>query len=314
MSKSQEVTIKAEFTLSGTITVPEGVEKMFPAVLIIAGSGAGDRDGNTKQLKTNMYKLLAEFLTEKGFVTLRYDKRGTHKSAGNVHETGVSDLIDDAASCVRFLKELSFVNKEKIFLLGHSEGALLAPAVHEKNPVAGLILLAGAARPNVELLPLQNEMAYAELNQLPGLKGWFIRKLRVTEKLRKKNQKLIAKILSSNKNTVRVQGVKMNAKWLRETYKYNVCDYLQKIHCPVLAVTGEKDIQVPPEDVEKVAAYVKGEVEWKIVPGMNHILRHYPGQHTMLNLIKEYKTVADQPLSQELLDTIDHWLRNKTSS
>ncbi len=314
MSKSQEVTIKAEFTLSGTITVPEGVEKMFPAVLIIAGSGAGDRDGNTKQLKTNMYKLLAEFLTEKGFVTLRYDKRGTHKSAGNVHETGVSDLIDDAASCVRFLKEQSFVNKEKIFLLGHSEGALLAPAVHEKNPVAGLILLAGAARPNVELLPLQNEMAYAELNQLPGLKGWFIRKLRVTEKLRKKNQKLIAKILSSNKNTVRVQGVKMNAKWLRETYKYNVCDYLQKIHCPVLAVTGEKDIQVPPEDVEKVAAYVKGEVEWKIVPGMNHILRHYPGQHTMLNLIKEYKTVADQPLSQELLDTIDHWLRNKTSS
>src|SRR5690606_14134928 len=115
------------------------------------------------------------------------DKRGTHKSAGNVHETGVSDLIDDAASCVRFLKEQSFVNKEKIFLLGHSEGALLAPAVHEKNPVAGLILLAGAARPNVELLPLQNEMAYAELNQLPGLKGWFIRKLRVTEKLRKKN-------------------------------------------------------------------------------------------------------------------------------
>ena len=314
MSKSQEVTIKAEFTLSGTITVPEGVEKMFPAVLIIAGSGAGDRDGNTKQLKTNMYKLLAEFLTEKGFVTLRYDKRGTHKSAGNVHETGVSDLIDDAASCVRFLKEQSFVNKEKIFLLGHSEGALLAPAVHEKNPVAGLILLAGAARPNVELLPLQNEMAYAELNQLPGLKGWFIRKLRVTEKLRKKNQKLIAKILSSNTSTVRVQGVKMNAKWLRETYKYNVCDYLQKIHCPVLAVTGEKDIQVPPEDVEKVAAYVKGEVEWKIVPGMNHILRHYPGQHTMLNLIKEYKTVADQPLSQELLDTIDHWLRNKTSS
>lgn len=308
MNRNLEVTIEGEFRLSGTLTIPEQSKAKYPAVLIIAGSGKGDRDGNNKELKTNMYKEQADFLTEKGFATLRYDKRGTYKSEGNFLEAGVQDLINDASACVRFLQNHGQVDKEKIFILGHSEGALIAPAVHRQTPVSGLILLAGAARPNFQILPLQNERAYAELNQLPGLKGWLIRKLRITEKARRKNMKVITKILESDKNVMRIQGAKINAKWLRETVKYNVCDYLRETDCPVLAVTGEKDIQVPPEDVERVADFVRGEVEWKIIPDMNHILRPYEGEHTILNILKEYKTTADKPLAQELLMTIENWL------
>lgn len=308
MSKNLEVMIQGAFRLSGTLTIPNEERPLFPAVLIVAGSGKADRDGNIKKLQANMYKGLAEFLTDKGFITLRYDKRGTYKSEGNFLETGLNDLIDDAAACVQFLQSQPNVDKEKIFILGHSEGALIAPAVHKKKPVSGLILLAGAASSNLELLPLQTERAYAEMNQARGLKGWVVRKLRVTEKARKQNQKLFAKIASSQKAVMRVQGVKMNAKWLRETIHYNVCDYLQEVACPVLAVTGEKDVQVPPEDAKRIAELVQGEAEWKIIPNMNHILRPFEGYHTMLGIMKEYKPLAAQPICRELLETIEKWL------
>lgn len=308
MSKNLEVIIQGTFPLSGTLTIPNKERTTFPAVLIIAGSGKADRDGNIKKLNVNMYSGLAEFLTDKGFITLRYDKRGTYKSEGNFLETGLSDLIDDAASCVQFLQSQPNVDKEKIFILGHSEGALIAPAVHKKTPVSGLILLAGAASSNLELLPLQTERAYAEMNQAKGLKGWVVRKLRVTEKARKQNQKFFAKITASQKAVMRVRGVRMNAKWLRETIHYNVCDYLQEVTCPVLAVTGEKDIQVPPEDAKRIAELVQGEAEWQIIPNMNHILRPFEGYHTMLGIMKEYKALAAQPICPELLDTIEKWL------
>lgn len=309
MYKNLEVMVQGAFRLSGTLTIPNEERTVFPAVLIIAGSGKGDRDGNIKKLKPNMYKDLAEFLTDKGFITLRYDKRGTYNSEGNFLETGLSDLIDDAVACTKFLQNHPNVDKEKLFILGHSEGALIAPAVHQKIPVSGLILLAGAAGPNSALLPMQTEMAYAEMNQAKGLKGWIVRKLRVTEKARKQNQKLFAKIAASQKDVMRVQGVRMNAKWLRETINYDVRDYLQDVTCPVLAATGEKDVQVPPEDAERIAQLVQGEAEWKIIPNMNHILRPYEGYHTMLGIMKEYKSLVEQPICEELLLTIEIWLR-----
>jgi uncharacterized protein len=309
MNKSNEVTIQAVYPLRGTLTIPNETRTAFPAALIISGTGKSDRDGNMKKMKMNIYKELAEFLTSKGFITLRYDKRGTHQSGGNFLEAGLNDLMDDAAACVKFLQNHPKVDKEKVLIVGHSEGSLIAPAVYKKVPVSGLILLAGAAEPSIDLLPKQSEMAYAEMNQTKGFKGWIIKVFKVPDKARKQNKKIFKKIADSDKAVMRVQGVRINAKWLRETLAYNVCDYLNEVTCPVLAITGEKDIQVPPDHVKLIAEMVKGESEWHLIPNMNHILRKYAGQHTMLGLLKEYKTQLGQPIDSELFDKMGTWLQ-----
>ncbi|MET3699424.1 hypothetical protein SAMN05877753_11163 [Bacillus oleivorans] len=311
MTKIEAITIQADYPLSGTLTYPKDAEQPAPAILIIPGTGNSDRDGNMKRMKMNLYKDLAEYFTSRGLITLRYDKRGTHQSGGNFHETGVCDLINDAADCIRFLQERPEVDKDKIFILGHSEGALLAPAVHHQIPVAGLILLAGAAEPSEQLFPRQTEMALYEIEQTKGFKGWLFRILKVTEKARKQNKAIMKKIMESNQTVMRIKGAKIPAKWMREQMGYNVCEYLSETTCPVLAITGEKDIQVPPEHAHRIAEMVIGEAESHIIPGMNHILRKYQGTHTILRLIKEYKTQLNQPICPELFQKIDPWLKKR---
>ncbi|MBB6451680.1 hypothetical protein HNQ94_000101 [Salirhabdus euzebyi] len=309
MMKSKEVTIPSAFPLGGTLTIPSDERSSYPAVLIIMGSGKGDRDGNLKKMTFNIYRDLAEFLSSKGFITLRYDKRGTHKSEGNFLATGLTDLIDDAVAGVNFLKNHSQVDKEKVLILGHSEGALIAPAVHEKSPVSGLILLAGAADASKDMLPKQNELAFAEIKATKGFKGWLFRKLNVVEKSKKQNKAIFKKVTESDKDVFRIKGVRVNAKWLRETLAYDVRDYLKEVTVPVLAITGEKDVQVPPEDVKRIAELVNGEAEWHIIPNMNHLFRKYEGQHTMLGLLKEYKTLVNKEMDKDMLEKMDSWLR-----
>lgn len=309
--KNYEVSIDGEYVLSGTLTIPDVEDSKFPAVLIIAGSGDADRDGNMPGMPMNIYKELAQYLTSKGFATLRYDKRGTHKSEGDYYATGFYDLIEDAAQCVKFLKNHANINEKKVFILGHSEGALIAPVVQKIEPVSGLILLAGAAVPAIELLKRQNEMVFKELYGTKGFINGLLRILKVPERSRKKNEKIYKMIDESDQDIMNIQGLKINAKWMRELRKFNVCDYLKEVTSPVLAITGEKDIQVPPEHAKQIAELVKGEAEWHVIPNMNHVFRIYDGQHTMLGLMKEYVTLLNQPIAGELLEIIEAWLNKQ---
>lgn len=308
MSKELEVIIQGEYAISGTVTIPDKTGANFPAVLLIAGSGKSDRNGNMKNKEMNTYKVLAEFLTGQGFVTLRYDKRGVNKSGGNFLAAGISDFIEDAAAGLRFLKSHRQVDAANVLILGHSEGALIAPAVHKQERVAGLVLLAGGAASSKALSGKQTEAAFAEMNKTKGFKGWLYKTLNVATKARKQNEKVFRKITDSNKDVIRIQGVRINAKWLRETLAFNTVDYLAEVDCPVLAITGEKDMQVPPEHAKQIPKIVKGKAEGHIIPGMNHILRKYEGQHSMLGLIEEYKAQVNQPIDQDLLDLVGPWL------
>ncbi|WP_033543488.1 alpha/beta hydrolase family protein [Planococcus sp. CAU13] len=309
MKKEIEVIIESKFAISGTMTIPEKEGTKLPAVLLMAGSGNADRDGNMKKMKMNLYKDLADFLTGQGFVTLRYDKRGINKSTGKFLEAGISDFIDDGAAALRFLKDHPNVDSEKVVILGHSEGALMAPAVHKEESAAGLILLSGGAEASKDLSALQNEAAFEEMNGAGGFKGWLYRTLKAVDKARKQNAKIFKKIEASDKDVMRIQGIRINAKWMRETLSFNTTDYLNEVDCPVLAVTGEKDVQVPPEHVKRIPELVKGEAEWHIIPGMNHILRNYEGEHTMLGLIKEYKAQMGQPIDPQLFKVMGGWLK-----
>src|SRR5690606_30104263 len=111
------------------------------------------------------------------------------------------------------------------------------------------------------LSDLQNEAAFAEMDAAGGFKGWLYRTVNATGKAKKQNEKIFRKIAESDKDVMRIQGIRINAKWLRETLAFNTLDYLAEVECPVLAITGEKDVQVPPEHVKRIPELVKGEAE-----------------------------------------------------
>ncbi|HEX6594455.1 MAG TPA: alpha/beta fold hydrolase [Bacillota bacterium] len=309
MIKNTPVKIEGEYPLQGTLTYPTEIKERYPAVFIIPGTGKLDRDGNDKNMQLNLYKDLAEFLTSIGFITLRYDKRGVHESGGNYYATGVQDLIHDAVDGVRFLQNNKSVDRKRIVILGHSEGAMIAPAVYKDAPVSGLILLAGAAEPSKDLLPKQLERMIAEIENTKGFKGWLFRLLKVSKKIKKQNKSVMKKIMDSRKPVMRIRGTKINAQWIRDQKLYNVCRYLPKVTCPVLAITGEKDVQVPPDHAERIAEMVQGESEWHLIPQMNHILRTVTNTPSILRLKKEYKQLIDDPLNEQLLTIMKRWLQ-----
>jgi esterase/lipase len=307
--KEVNVTIKGKFELAGTMVIPEDGERKYPAVLIIPGTGPGDRDGNSKLLRMNLYKELAHQISKWGIITLRYDKRGINKSKGSYLETGFWDLVEDAGACVNYLKSHPNVDPERIIVLGHSEGCLIAPALNARQPVQGLILLAGMGAPTKEILPKQNEMLVQELEEMQGFKGLLIRLFKIPQRIRKQSEKALAKILQSTTPTIRIQGKKINAKWLREHYEYNVLDDLAQVTCPTLAITGSKDLQVDPQHAEIIANTVKGEAEWYILSNMTHILKKTEEPISMLTLIKTYNKLANAPIDQDLVEKIDNWLQ-----
>ena len=127
--------------LSGTACLPED-NRRFPLVLVVHGSGPVDRDENMKGQQLNVFNTIAHYLAREGIASLRYDKRGCGKSSGDYYAAGHSDLVNDAVSWFDALRQCDFVDTDRIFALGHSEGCIIAPQVSLKRPaVAGLILL-----------------------------------------------------------------------------------------------------------------------------------------------------------------------------
>ncbi|MDA1189572.1 MAG: alpha/beta fold hydrolase, partial [Chloroflexi bacterium] len=235
--------------MAGTLAVPDGPGP-YPAVLLIPGSGQVDRDENHKKMRMNAFALLALHLAGQGFATLRYDKRGVGASEGDFWTTGFHDNVADATAALGFLKGEERVKAGSVFLMGHSEGALIATRMAaEGADVAGAVLLAGPAQQGEAVLKWQAAQI------VPTLGGFtkFIVKLFRIDPL-KQQQNHINKVKRSTKDTYRIQLVaKINAKWLREFLAYDPAEDFPRITVPVLAVTGSKDLQVPPDDLTRMA-------------------------------------------------------------
>lgn len=308
---AQDVTIQSKFPLQGTITLPHSGDEKFPAVLFIHGSGPIDRNSDAKGLPINAFKQFAEHCARIGFASLRYDKRGVGGSGGSFVEAGMYDLVDDAVAAVQFLKQQPQIDPERIYILGHSEGAILAPQVFEREPVKGLILLSGIAESLKATVDRQNEMVFEELGKMTGFKGFLIRLLGVANKARKDSVKSFNKMMNSTTDTIRLKGIKVNAKWFREHYNYDVSASLPNVTCPTLVITGAKDIQVPPDHAEKIASLVTGPAEWHVVPDLVHILRKTNSEPTMLGLKKDYGQAVKLPIDQELVSLVSHWLQTQ---
>ncbi len=311
--REEEVMVKGKYPLGATLGMPEG-EGPYPAVIIVAGSGNGDRDGNIEKakFKPNMYRDLAATIGELGFATLRADKRGTGKSGGDFLETGMMDLVEDIEHLIIYLQEHPKVGK--IILLGHSEGCILIPAANALRPVDGLVFLAGGGESLMDALKRQREIAIEELKSTKGVKGALIRLTKAHEKIEKQAEKFNQKIRSTDKPVIKYQFQKINAKWYREHMHYNVFEDLEKVSCPALAINGTTDIQVTPEKALELEKFVKGPTETFVIDGMNHLLKENTERASILNVMKSYKADAVKPLHSELQRHLGDWLTGNYSN
>jgi uncharacterized protein len=304
MSKAFEVTIPGQFPLAATLTIPESSNEKYPLIVMVHGSGPTDRDSNAKRMPMNIFKELTDVVASEGFASIRYDKRGVGASKGDYYETGVQDLIDDAQAVLEFAKKHPNIDPENVILLGHSEGSILAPFVYEKVPVEGIILLAGTAEPLADTMKWQREAIMNDVRSVKGFQGWLLRLLKVDKKITKMNDDLIKALLASDEPVIKYKGKKINAKWNREHIQFDVSQPLQKITCPVLAITGTKDVNVKVSDLEKIKTLVQGECETHIIQDMTHLLRKTDVEYSISKIMNHYKKSLKQPIDAELKDKI----------
>lgn len=285
--------------LAGTLTIPPGPGP-FPAALLIGGSGPLDRDGSTRRLPLAVSRTLAEALAAIGVASLRYDKRGVGASSGTFLAAGLNDNIADARSALAALSALPEVDPARIILIGHSEGAIVAAALATDQPaLAGVVLLAEAARRGDDLLLWQ---AAQVAPTLPAPVRFLLRLTRTD--LVTKVGRNHAKLRATTTDVARIGLVRVNAKWLREFLDHDPRIDLTQIHCPVLAVTGGKDLQVPPDDLDTIRALVPGPVTVRRLPHVTHLLRNEPGPPSL----RTYRRQAHQPLATDVTEAVTDWI------
>lgn len=312
--KEKEVIIQGKFGIGATITYTDE-NKRSPAILIIMGTGKLDRDGNSAMFKTDIYKDLAHVFAEQGFVSIRYDKRGTHRSGGKFAQTGLSDLTDDAISVVQYMKKLPYVDEDKVIICGHSEGTMIATLLSEKEETAGLLLLCGAGTSLKDALYYQNKLVAADIQHQSGLQGTILRRSFSLEKQLAMLDDMFRKSAETDKDTIFVKGSPMPAKWLKEHGSYTSEDYVQKLKQygkPVLAVTGTADVHVDHHWLDALdgISHIRCCAPEKI----NHMLRKIDDDNSILNLNKQYRRLLKQPIHTEIQSIMNEWLSGFTES
>jgi pimeloyl-ACP methyl ester carboxylesterase len=277
--------ISVNSLLNGSLYSPSQQSKKLNLVILIAGSGPTDRNGNQMGLANNSLKLLAEALANNGIAVYSYDKRiFAQMASGKLDEASLSfdNFIDDAKAVIQYFK-----NQKKyhnITVAGHSEGALIGMVAANGNADA-YISIAGAGRPIDEVLLEQIG------KQAPFLKEEVQKNLETLKSgstFELKNQMLASLFRAS------VQPYMIS--WI----KYNPQTEIKKLQIPTLLINGDKDIQVSVQDAQ-LLQQAKPEAQLKIIPNMNHVFKEIKGDDAEN---KAAYTNPDLPICMELSSII----------
>ncbi|MGW5861689.1 alpha/beta hydrolase family protein [Streptomyces sp. NPDC055239] len=281
-------------SLAGTLTLPVGPGP-HPAVLLLHGSGPLDRDGNSPKLPMNLGRPVADALAAQGIATLRYDRRGSGANPGDWRAAGFTDNREDAAAAVRALADRADIRADAIGVIGHSEGSLHAIALAARTDVRAVVLLAGFANLGEEAFRWQGRSIVASM---PAP----VRLLR--RPLAGLGSRALARVKKTRTDVARVAGAKVNARWMREMLVHDTRDDLAVSGAAVLAITGDKDLQVNPDDLKEIAQLVPGGAETHRVDDLTHILRRDSGRPTL----NSYRRLLREPVDPGLLDLVAQWL------
>ena len=315
-----------------TLTYPKDNAK-HPLVILITGSGRQDRDETIFDHKP--FAVIADYLTKKGFAVLRVDDRGAGKSTGDFSNSTTADFALDVEAHIRYAKTLSMIDTTKIGLLGHSEGGLIAPMVAARNKsVAFIVLMAGPGIEITELMAVQNEMVlksagisqqaidsyiplYKQLMKniiVMDNKGNAILKSKeIVKEWYNKTDKNLVKLTTNMSSDADIDkfattmAETLFTNWWKYFAAYNPRPALQQLKCPVLAINGSADIQVPGalslKGIE--TALIKGgnkQFSIKQFDGLNHLF-----QKCTKCTVPEYGEL-ETTIEPEVLETIGNWL------
>ncbi|SKB80826.1 hypothetical protein SAMN05660226_03200 [Parapedobacter luteus] len=316
----------AGITLAGTLTRPLGGGP-FPAVVLISGSGAQNRDEELFGHKP--FWVIADYLTRHGYAVLRCDDRGVGASTGNFAAATTADFASDASAAVDFLRSAAAIDPGGIGLLGHSEGGMAAAMVAgTRSDIAFLVLLASPGVPLDSLLMTQTRMIGAASGLSPAQLSANARLNRQLydlvigednpDVLDSKLEGFLSSSLQAaiNDSTITAdeataavnrQKAQINTPWMRYFLRFDPAKYLSRVKCPVLALNGDKDLQVAAqENLAGIAAALQAagndEITIKVLPGLNHLF-----QESETGLPAEYRTIS-QTISPTVLQTIAQWL------
>ena len=311
----QEVTFESEgITLSGTLTLPKETGNPVPGVLFIHGSGPVDRDENAAGLKIDLFREFANALAKAGIGSLRYDKRGVGESEGLFSEASMEDLLSDARAALSTLQAVEGIDAERCFLVGHSEGGILAPIIASEDNLAGIVLLAGAAhsldiiiRGQVERLNRDAGKTEEEVQAVLAQEDQYLDFVRTSEgewpdypfdDLKGAMPWLTQETLP--------QITALSLSWLREHFLHDPIETIQQVSCPVLIIQGEKDSQVPADEANLLAAALAGagnaDVTLDLLPDLNHLMRHHPEEP---NLVYRH---LDEPVDPRVIEGVIGWI------
>ena len=305
-------------TLAATFTVPQG-KGPFSAVVLITGSGPQDRDETL--LGHKPFLILSDYLTRHGIAVLRADDRGTAKSTGDFKTATTADFATDTEAGIAYLKTRPEVDPHKIGLIGHSEGAMIAPMIAARNPdVAFIVMMAGSGVSGDQVLVAQREAIAVASGTKPEEAAKYAAKekemlaLIEAEKVpTEKDDAALEKELREKmagdvpESQIGLQIKLLTSPWFRYFLTYDPASALRKVTCPVLVLNGEKDKQVLPEQnlpPIRQALTQAGNKHFEVdeLPGLNHLF-----QTANTGSPTEYAGI-EETMSPVALEKINTWI------
>lgn len=307
-------------TLSGTLTLPDDLKK-HPAVVLIAGSGPANRDEEIFGHKP--FAVIADYLTRQGLAVLRYDKRGIGESTGSLREATTLNLAEDVEASIQFLRNHPNIQSNNIGLIGHSEGGIIAPMVASRDQaISFIVLLAAPGMTGKQILKKQNEES---IQRSPITNDQKTKALNVavqyldylaqtssegtsTEALHNTLDSIISINLAEDifPQVSREEMIKStNNNWIIYFLNLDPSEYLKKVHCPILALNGTKDIQVEANsNLKIIESSVKNKelLTVKKYLNLNHLF-----QKAETGAINEYAQIQET-FSEDVLRDILTWI------
>lgn len=315
--------------LAGTLTLPR-TKGPFPAVLLITGSGAQNR--NEELLGHKPFLVLSDYLTRQGIAVLRVDDRGVGGSSGSVANSTSENFAGDVLAGIDFLKGRKEINAKQIGLIGHSEGGIIAPMVAaQSSDVAFIVMMAGPGLTGEEILYLQGELILkasgadaatlarqrktqeTTFNVLKQEKDNAAAEKRLREEFAKQFEQASEAEKKQAEATVNAQVKQVTNPWFRYFLTYDPRPALKKVTCPVLALNGENDLQVPiNENLREIEAALKagGNKDVTIVrlPKLNHLF-----QTSETGSPNEYSKI-EETIAPIALKTMGDWILKHTTT
>lgn len=270
---AEDVVVKtpAGHSLAGTLTLPKGANRQKPvgAIVTITGSGAQERDEAIGLPGFQPFRQIADALGRRGIAVLRMDDRGTGASGGTFKGSTSADFAEDVRAGLAYLRTRPEIRSDRLGVLGHSEGAIIAPMVADKEPtLRAIVLLAGIAQPGRTALHFQ-------------LKNGYERDTKLTPE---KRAELIAAI------PARIDAMAAADPWMKFFFTYDPAATMRRVKTPVLILTGSNDQQAVPSEVALMEAAFKQagnkDVTARVLPDLNHLFVHdtdgFPGNYAKL--------------------------------